>query len=622
MSTATAALHDAPKGRRFHFDGVLVDEASARLFVDGRERLCSQRAMRLIVVMCEAQGQVLPKQQVIDRLWPGGQIVSDEALTQAVFRARACLDRYANRLVTVRGIGLRLDAQVRCEEAETPLPPPLNDPVIDEWPAAPKPAPEPATLPAAPEALSSPPETAPAQPQPVAATHAPRLFRVTAMLLALLAAVVLWQLWPTGTDTAPLDVGYGLLPEDAHAQRADSLPLLREAFTHEAQGDRSRARALLETVHASDASTPLPAMFLSLWAIGAGDAPTADRWLEQARARLQPLTSPPLTALLRYTEAEREHHPQDILRYAGAVLDQRPEAWQMRLARVHLLLNEGLRDAALDELRRIQMDTLSHRKLAMALADRASLGDPDGAEAIFARIGHTTTDPSTHHWTLGRFAWARGDLDAARAAFADAEQAARREARFNLEHRAISNLGVIAMLQSRFGEAIALMERAREGMIQNHWTIDEIDLSLMLSQLHALEGDMAAARADLDRAQATAASNHAAIYRDLTRIQRARLFPDAPVAEPEPDSEPALAPLLAAWAAVHSGDMDGARHQYATAQRRVAQGSQLHDETRLLAVRLGLPPDPALKIDPPYPPLARLSTRVAAERLAAQGDAP
>ena len=59
MSTATAASRDAPRGRRFHFDGVLVDEASARLFVDGRERICSQRAMRLIVVMCEAQGQVL-----------------------------------------------------------------------------------------------------------------------------------------------------------------------------------------------------------------------------------------------------------------------------------------------------------------------------------------------------------------------------------------------------------------------------------------------------------------------------------------------------------------------------------------------------------------------------------
>ena len=619
MSTATAASRDAPRGRRFHFDGVLVDEASARLFVDGRERICSQRAMRLIVVMCEAQGQVLPKQQVIDRLWPGGQIVSDEALTQAVFRARACLDRYGSRLVTVRGVGLRLDAQVRCEEVDAPLPPPLNDPATDEMPTDAVSTPEP-------ETPSAQPRTVPAQPHPVATVPArnpaPFWMAASAVLLALLAVTALWRLWPTDGDAAPLDVGYGLLPEDAHARRADSLPLLREAFSHEARGDRSRARALMETVHDSDADTPLPAMFLALWAIGASDAPTADRWLEQANERLQPRSSPPLTALLRYIQAERSHRPQDILRYAGAVLDLRPDAWQMRLARVHLLLGEGLRGAALDELRRIRMDTLSHRKLAMALADRASLGDPDGAEAIFARIGHTAMDASTRHWTLGRFAWTRGDLDAARTAFAEAEQAARREAHFNTEHRAIANLGVIAMLQGRFGEAIALMERAREGMTQHYWTSDDIDLGMMLAQLHALEGNMTAARADLDRAWASAADNHATIYRDLCRIEHARLFPDAPPFAPEPDSEPALTPLLAAWDAVHGGDMDTARDQYAVAQRRVAQGSQLHDEVRLLAIRLGLPPDPPLVIDPPYPPLMRLATRVAAERLATQGVVP
>ncbi len=630
----TAALRAFAKGRRFRFDGVMVDEAAARLFVDGRERLCSQRALRLIVVMCESGGQVLPKQRVIDQLWPGGQIVSDEALTQLVFRARNCLDSYADRLVTVRGVGLRLDAavaEIEDDGEEAPDASPLSAPMAVSAAALSfaDTAADLSTAPAAASEVRAVPAVVPlrvAEPRvsgaaPKAPARAPSMARRALGMIALFALlavglVALLQ-WRGDGDIAVLEGGYGLLESDAHTDRPETLALLREAFAHDAQGDRARARALLETAHDSDSRTPLPALFLALWAAGGGDAQVSDRWLDQARTRVAPLASAPLTALLRYVEAERHLDSQDILRYAGALLDMRPAAWQFRLARAHLLLGDGLRDAALQELQRVEVNDLSHRKLVAVLADRASLGDPDGAEAVFARIAASAPAESTRAYLRGRFAWSRGDYAASAAAYTDTVAAARREARFDLAHRAQVNLGALALLQGEPERAVALLEQAREGMLQGRWVFDEIDLSLMLAQLHALAGDTAATIVELDRAAQVLQQTQPSGFFDLHAIYRARLHPAAPVPATHAGADPALAPLLAAHAAWRAGDAAAAVAQYEIARRRLSHGSPLHDELRLLALLLGQPPDVAQVVDPPYPPLARLATRLAAQRLEA-----
>lgn len=623
------------RGRRFVFDGVMVDEAAARLFVDGRERSCSQRAFQLIVTMCESGGQVLTRQQVIDQLWPGGQVVSDEALTQIVFRARNCLDRYAERLVTVRGVGLRLDAAVREDDGEwvsSPL-----DTIATTGSAEPATA-EPTTGARAVDtpmasnvpAVSEREPTTAARVETVAHdrnTTAARPFvswRVVAPLLLLV--LVAWATlrgggigFPRGVDDT-LDQGYGLTIADAHAAHDETAQLLREGFAHEARGDRARARALLETVHENDTRTPLPALFLGLWAGGDGDMPSADRWLEQARERMKPIVSPLLTAMLRYVEAERGSSAQDVLRYAGAVLDQRPSAWQMRLARAHLLAVSDLREAALGELQKIEVTTLQHRKLAMTLADRASFGDVEGAEAIFATLQSTTTEQSTLYFLRGRFAWTKRDWPAAEAAFAQAEQAARRELRFDVEQRASVYRGAIAVQQGEIAQAIEQFDTVRRNMIEGRWLFSEIDIGLMLAQLHALNGDTIQMRAELANAQAALTRSRSFRYEELLAACRARLLPDTPMPEIPSDAGSALAPLLAGWAAWHAGDAIAARSHYESARRRALPISALHDETRLLAVTLGLPPEPAHRIDPPFRPMARLAVQLAVTRLQSGGE--
>jgi DNA-binding winged helix-turn-helix (wHTH) protein/tetratricopeptide (TPR) repeat protein len=620
----TEAMRESPKGRRFVFDGVTVEESTSRLIVDGRERICSQRAFRLLVTMCESGGQVVSKQQVIDKLWPGGQVVSDEALTQIVFRARNCLDRYASRLVTVRGIGLRLDAVVREEDGAVPLPPePIEAAAPTEIPeeVAPAQARDESITPPAPvlESVSGP--VAPSR-------RLPGRGRMAWLLGALAIGLLVWLVLrgggggSSGSDSLMLDHGWGLTVADLHAARADSAALLREAFSYEGRGDRARARALMETVHESDTATPIPAQFLALWAVGGGDARRADQWLEQARERMQPIVSPPLTALMRYIEAERSANPQDVLRYAGAVLDIRPSAWQLRLARAHLLEGGNLREAALEELKRIDVTSLNHRKLAMALADRASLGDLEGAQAHFEQVRDGAAEQSAVHFLRGRFAWTRQDWPAAEEAFAQAQEAARRELRFDLEHRAAVNRGAIAVQQGDVARAIDLLDAARRGMIENQWVYDEIDLALMLAQLHALQGDLVQTGQELDKADEALARSHAPELRNLLAIYRLRLLPDVGVMPAaQADDDIAFAAIAEAWMALRNGDQAAAVGQFQSAQRRVLPTSPLHDEVRLLAKRLGQVPEAPYRVDPPYPPLARLTTRLAAET-STDGPAP
>jgi DNA-binding winged helix-turn-helix (wHTH) protein/tetratricopeptide (TPR) repeat protein len=599
--------------RRFRFDRVVVDEAGARLVVEERPRACSQRALRLLVLLCENPGRTLSRQELLDRLWPGGQIVGDEALTQAVFRARACLGRHADRIVTVRGIGFRLDAEVSVDDEPDSLrgvPPPLR--LVDTGPTG---VASDMTMPALDDDRPAPAPDTTATPAPTA--DSARLRRrvlgmalgAAALLLALVAALMLRA---PASDGELIDEGFALHAGDLHTERQASHALIREAFRREAAGDRPRARALLETVHASDASTPVPALFLALWSIGGGNLADAQDWIGQAARRLDDVREPYLRALLAYVRAEAGDSSHEVLRHAGAVLDMRPLAWQLRLARAHLLQYEGFRDAARAELAAIDVGDLGHRKLVMALADRASLGDADGAAAVAGALAARLPARAELDYLRGRIAWSHGDLVAARAAWTEAVARAEGEARFDLANRSLANLGAIDVVDGRFDEAIDRFERARTGMADSGWRTDVVDLSMMLAELHALAGHADAMHDALARAQSVAADRVGGHLAGLVVLQRARLL-GAHGADPGHPREVAL--LLASDAALHAGDLDAARQAWHDAARLIAPSSALRDELRVRAQRLGLPMPDAMPVDPPYPPLSRLTTRavIAAE---------
>ncbi len=632
----------------YRFAAVTVDVAAHRLSVDGRPRSCSRRALDLLVMLCEAEGRVVPRQELIERLWPGGQLVADESLTQAVFRARAALGEYAHLVMTVRGVGVRLDAAVERLDAadvraaitgEPRSPSSTNAELVE--PIAGTSAPDDATLTitnepnlpgsprfverrrdgsraaVAPSIEAANEHTAPQKP------HARRWLIIGAVVvLVAIAAGFARGWWKPATPGAPayLSPGYALTAGDLHHTRADSARTIAEAFTHDAEGDRARGRALLETVHDADPTTPVPAIFLGLWSVGAGDGVAADQWLAQARTRMQGINDTYLTALLRYTLAEREGKAQDILRFAGALLDLRPAAWQMRLARAHLLLGQGLRAAALTELRQIEIKDLSNRKLNLALADRASLGDIEGAQAMLDRV-KPAEDDASYAFLRGRIAWSRGDFAASRRAYEQAAELGRRTARFDLVNRALANVGVLAMNAGERDAAMDYLEQARVGMVEMRWITDEIDLSLILADLHRQAGDLEAMRREIARARDVGARSAMPSMLAEIEIVGARLDPEQQPREMPQGLPTEAEPLLAARRAFSRGELDEARDQLASAVRRGALETPLDDEARLLMVQLGQVPSPARPVDPPYPPLARFTARQEIERLRAKAAA-
>lgn len=629
---------DAAVGWRYRFDGVELDLVARRLRIDGEDRASSQRALQLLEILCEQPGVLLSRNQLIDRLWPGGQVVSDEALTQIIFRTRAVLGPYAERLATVRGAGLRLDAQVRREAVAVadvaPLPVAAaitapasglmgaraDSPVsgaagVAEFPDTSL------VLPEASDRDDVPPlahvhapvvvrHAAPAitAPVPVATKSRPSR-RVLLLALALLACIAAAFVWQRGEapGEAPIDIGYGLDAGDAHASQPQTLALLRDAFRQEAGGDRERARALLEAVHDSDATTPIPALFLGLWSIGAGDLVRADTWLEQARMRIATLPNPNIVALLHYIEAERESDPRAVVRHAGAVLDQRPAAWQMRTARAHLLLTMDMDDAALDELQQIEVTAFTHRKLAMAVADRAALGDVAGAQAVLDRA-QDSLDVPEREFLRGRIAWSRGDLPAAQAAFEAAVEAGRRRARFALLQRATLYVGVLQMLQGRTDAAIAAFETAHASALQSNAVFDQFDIGLLLAQLRIDAGDTAMAREQLGAVLAVAAATPDAQSDGYLALFLARLAPDLLPADPGVRDDEALA-LLSARRALREGRQADAGAALDQAIERGALHGVLADETRLLQAELGRVPAAEIRLDPPFPPLSRYASR-------------
>lgn len=631
-----AARPQTSASLRYRFDDVVIEPHGRRVFVAARERAASRRAFDLLQILCEQPGRVLTRDELSDRLWPGGQIVSDEALTQAIFRARAVLGTQGERIVTVRGVGIRFDATVVCECVEeaangtaagAPAEPPQArgaDAAVPPGPADGETTARGALPPTrrAGDAAAPADDTAPAVPRrrasdiapPPGATPRRRAWRVALLALLLaLAALGWWQWRRSAADW--VDAGYGITGADVHAEHADGPRLLGEAIAHDNAGDRARARALLEALHDSDLRTPWPAMLLGLWSVGAGDARSADLWLVRAHERAAPLRDPYVNAVLRYIEAERSGGAQDVIRYAGAVLDLRHDAWRMYLARAHLKFYQGLREAALAEIRQIQVTELGNRKLESAVADRASFGDVAGAQAVLDSLPRTT-DAAAWEYLAGRIAWSRGNGVAARSAWERAAAEAQRNGRSDIGNRAEANAGLAAALDGDQAGAIAHLERARVGMIEAGWVSDEIDLSLLLAQLHALGGDSGAARREFERAVAAARRTSDGVLTSQIALVGARLFPAGDLGLAT-DPSAAVQALLAARQAATRGDGESARRLLTSAEQRGVLDLRFADEARLLAAELGRPVAAERPIDPPYPPLSVVGARLALHRLQA-----
>lgn len=567
------------------------------LRVDGKDRSCPVKIFEFLRLLLSVKGSLISRSDILEALWPGGQVISDEALTQVIFRARAAIEPYGKHIQTLRGKGLRLEGKVHWEAVPAGSSKTDSTPSIDADTVV--------------ESIANPhrhdgdqePLSVPAE--PVGFKWKKLVIASTALLLLILAGFWFFRQAPE-PGSRLVDGGYGLYEQDLLAESPETVTIISEALKNEAVGERERARLLLQAVHEKDRTTPIPALLMSVWAMGDGVADQSESWLTQADERLGTAPNIYLKLLRNYVAAEESGSPQQIINNAGALLDIRPGAWRLRLARAHLMEYSGMREAALREIQQIDVPAYGDRKLEMVIADRASFGDLPGAQEMVDRLGPAES-PGVHAFLNGRIAWSRGDLEAALVWFDSAIDLAYTTGRLDIYRRALIYAGALEIVLEQDEAAIARLEKARSAAV-NHSMVDEIDITLMLAQLHAEAGDSRRANDELDRALAP----DPALLTESTAVTRGiiawRLQPQRKLTRPA-NMTPLSDALWRAFESHVAGNQQNAIAALAEARSLGVESSRLSDEARWLELQLGLTVSPEIKLDPPYPPLSRVMIR-------------
>ncbi|MBW3619808.1 MAG: response regulator transcription factor [Actinobacteria bacterium] len=95
--------------------GLAVEEASRRVFADGAEVALSPKEFDVLALLWRHPGTVVTREHIIDTVWDENWYGSTKTLDVTVSRLRRKLAErdVAERIVTVRGVGFRLDTSAQ-----------------------------------------------------------------------------------------------------------------------------------------------------------------------------------------------------------------------------------------------------------------------------------------------------------------------------------------------------------------------------------------------------------------------------------------------------------------------------------------------------------------------------
>ena len=556
----------------YRFAGVVVDTQRARLLVDGREITASALPFRLLCAICESEGKLLSRQTLFEQIWPR-QIISDEALTKLIGRTRELLGPYGDTLVTVRGQGVRLDAPV--------------DLLLE------LPQPESVARDGAEAAIHD--ATPPARWKRYAV-----LGGIGATLLAIAA---LW--WPP-SDTL-LSPGYALRVSDLQASRAETADLVRAAFKAENKGELVHARTMMRSAHESDTTSPVPALMLSWW--DANASPDAvHQWITAARARLRADSSAYLRLMVDYFEARGRGG--EVRGPINALLDLRPQAWELQYARAHDQLGNREFAGALASLQQIPLDIPDAERVADVLADRAALGDALAGSLPTPAIKN---DPMFDACLQARLAYSRAALAQAIGIFDQCRAAA--EARRDYVHaRDAAMFAALAAVEAGTADAAPRVDGAARLCHEQNVQTCEVEMLGLRAFLEARDGHSAAANASLADAWQHNLWDWMQPPLVLVALENGLSLPADPaeVARSVPHDAVfgGVAELLLAWQAFASGNKAEAQRMLDVAREHGIAQTYHAEDAALLGARLGELPT-TCRVDPPYPNTLRLSACVA-----------
>ena len=422
--------------------------------------------------------------------------------------------------------------------------------------------------------------------------------RLTAILL-FLALIAGTLLFIDHTRNRQIDHGYDLRASDIRGD-GETKRLIELALRADADGNRAKAMELLEEAQRRDAKTAFPAAFLSSFHDAAGNFAAGKSWGNLALKRLDSGASTYESLLARYLlvpAGDRSHE----LALANSALEVRPDAWRLRLAAAHIYLEQRERDAARRELKRIDVRKPDDRRLMLVLADRASLGDIEGAERDL-QASRLMSRPSFRHYTEARITWSRGDAKRAGELYDQAADDAAAENLVPLEAEARVLAGIAYIRQGAWNDAqrrlASVALRARQLGLQ-HRVFDS-------SAFGAYAAWRAGDAVERDRKLAAAMAVHPPTSPNASlRLLAIRM--GSPLwrtwsmkeidADPATEASAVLIRAREAWAA---GDLETAKRELRRARAEGIDATGDREEAELFAQELGLPSQ-LLPPDPPYP---------------------
>lgn len=97
--------------RVLSFGTLSLDADARKLTVDGETVPLAPKEYELLLYMMENKGLALSREQLLEKVWGYDYYGDDRTLDTHVKLLRKSLGRYGDRIVTVRGMGYRFDAE-------------------------------------------------------------------------------------------------------------------------------------------------------------------------------------------------------------------------------------------------------------------------------------------------------------------------------------------------------------------------------------------------------------------------------------------------------------------------------------------------------------------------------
>ena len=87
------------------FEGLKLNLVNKSVAADGEEIQLTKTEYEILKLFLEHRGQVFSRQEILDKVWPQGVVVSDRTVDVNITRMRKKIGRYSSCIVTRQGFG-------------------------------------------------------------------------------------------------------------------------------------------------------------------------------------------------------------------------------------------------------------------------------------------------------------------------------------------------------------------------------------------------------------------------------------------------------------------------------------------------------------------------------------